>query len=184
MLDLVIDPEFNELIPPLSEEEYNGLETNILTYGYNKKYPITVWNDTIIDGHHRYRICKTHGIDFSTEEMCFDSRSDVIIWMIDNQKNKRNANKLTLSYFIGRQYLEQKNSHGGDRASGQNDHMKTADKLAENANVGEKTVRRAAEFSKNLDEICNNTGIKRQDILLGNIKTNQKEINDLGASKG
>ena len=53
-----------------------------------------------------------------------------IIWMIDNQKTKRNANKMTLSYLIGRQYLETRNSHGGE-ASGQNDHLKTASKLAE-----------------------------------------------------
>jgi len=180
MPDLIIDSEFNELIPPLSEEEYDGLENNILTYGYNKKYPIFVWNNTIIDGHHRYKICKAHDIDFPIEEMRFDSRSDVIIWMIDNQKNKRNANKLTLSYLIGRQYLEQKNSHGGDRKSSpQNEDLKSSEKIAKSSGVGHATVERAALFSKNLDEICNNTGIKRQEILLGNIKTNQKEINDL-----
>ena len=52
--------------------------------------------------------------------------------MIDNQKNKRNANKLTLSYLIGRQYLETKNSHGGDRKSNhQNDGLnETAQKVA------------------------------------------------------
>lgn len=181
-MDLMIDPEFTELIPPLSDDEFNGLENNILTYGYNKKYPITVWDNKIIDGHHRYKICKAHNVDFPIEEMQFDSRSDVIIWMIDNQKNKRNANKLTLAYLIGRQYLETKNKTGENQYSlnrlGQND-QPTSYKIAENSNIGEKTVRRAAEFSKNLDEICNNTGIKRQDILLGNIKTNQREINDL-----
>lgn len=181
MPDIVIDPEFNELIPPLSDEEYNGLENNILTYGYNKKYPITVWNNIIIDGHHRYKICKAHGIDFPSEEMQFDSRSDVIIWMIDNQKNKRNANKLTLSYLIGRQYLEQKNTVGKKIISPQNEGIKnkTAEGIAKSSGVGHATVERAAVFSKNLDDICNNTGIKRQEILTGNIKTNQREINDL-----
>ena len=178
MPDLIIDPEFNELIPPLSEEEYNGLENNILTYGYNKKYPVNIWNNIIIDGHHRYKICKEHGIEFPIEESVFESRSDVIIWMIDNQKNKRNANKLTLSYLIGKQYRETKKSHGGDRKSiHQNDGMnETAQKVAKSSGVGQATVERASVFSENLERICENAGIKRQEILLGNIEATMKDV--------
>jgi ParB-like chromosome segregation protein Spo0J len=179
-LELKIDPEFKELIPPLSNEEYIGLENNILNYGYDKKYPISVWDNTIIDGHHRYKICKEHGIAFSIEELKFDSRPSALIWMIDNQKNKRNANKMTLTYLIGRQYRESKNPHGGNRnSSGQNDHLKTSDRIAGNSNTNEKTVRRAADFSENLEKICENAGIKRQEILLGNIDATMKDVNDL-----
>jgi len=180
--DLTIDPELEELIPPLSEEEYFGLENSILTYGYNKKYPITVWNGIIIDGHHRYKICKENDIGFPVEEMNFDSRSDVIVWMIDNQKNKRNANKMTLNYLIGKQYRESKKSHGGDRKSSpQIEDLKTTQKIAKSTGVSHATVERAAVFSENLENICENAGIKRQEILLGNIKTTIKDINDLAS---
>jgi hypothetical protein len=98
--------------------------------------------------------------------MNFDSRSDVIIWMIDNQKNKRNANKMTLTYLIGKQYREIKDKKGGDRKSfdvtsqyldeskGQNDPLtqlqavRTSNKPAKDANLNEKTVRRAAEYQR------------------------------------
>lgn len=64
------------------------------------------------------------------------------------------------TYLIGRQYEAQKMTQGGDRRSdefscGQNDHLKnrerTAKKVATDLGVGEKTVRRAAKFSKGVD---------------------------------
>src|SRR5690606_18222464 len=50
------------------------------------------WNGTIIDGHHRYAICKKHGLSFKTEERKFDDENSVMIWMIDNQMGRRNIN--------------------------------------------------------------------------------------------
>ena len=101
--------------------------------------------------------------------------------MIDNQKNKRNANKMTLTYLIGKQYREQKKSHGGDRKSSyQNDNLnKSVELIAEKTGVGSATVSRAAIFSENLEKICENAGIKRQEILLGNIDATMKDVNDL-----
>ena len=40
-------------------------------------------------------------------------RAEKALEIEDNQKNKRNANKLTLAYLIGKQYRETKKSHGG-----------------------------------------------------------------------
>jgi hypothetical protein len=86
-----------------------------------------------------------------------------------------NANKMTLAYLIGRQYIEQHKTIGRPIGSnfvkklGQNDQI-TSQKIAQASNLGEKTVRRAAEFSAALDSIIKVTGIKRQAILLGNLK--------------
>jgi hypothetical protein len=117
------------------------------------------------------------------EEMKFDCRSDAIVWMIDNQKNKRNANKMTLTYLIGKQYREQKNIHGVNRytsKSPQNeDSTKTGQKIATQSGVSHATVERAATFSENPEKICENAGIKRQEILLGNIDATMKDVNDL-----
>ena len=56
---LKIDPEFQNKIPPLTEDEYRQLEENILEAGKVFE-PITVWNGTIVDGHNRYRIIMEH----------------------------------------------------------------------------------------------------------------------------
>ena len=53
-MELKIDPEFEVRIPPLTKEEFEKLEENILDDGMFYT-PILVWGKTIIDGHNRYR---------------------------------------------------------------------------------------------------------------------------------
>lgn len=83
-----IDPEFKSLIPPLTTEEYAGLEESILAEGCRDA--LIVWGDILIDGHNRYEICTSHGIPFQTTELFFASRNDVIAWIIKNQFGRRN----------------------------------------------------------------------------------------------
>ncbi len=83
-----IDPEFKSLIPPLTTEEYAGLEESILSEGCRDA--LITWNGILIDGHNRFEICTKHGIPFGTTEKNFDSREDVIIWIIRNQFGRRN----------------------------------------------------------------------------------------------
>ena len=87
---IVIDNEFESLIPPLTEDEYKLLEESILTEGYHAWEPIVTWNGTIIDGHNRYHICDEHGIKFTTKEIKFDSRDAAKIWIIKHQFRRRN----------------------------------------------------------------------------------------------
>jgi N6-adenosine-specific RNA methylase IME4 len=46
----------------------------------------------LVDGHNRHEICTRLGIDFETVEQDFDTREDVIVWMVDNQGGRRNLN--------------------------------------------------------------------------------------------
>lgn len=85
---LKIDPEFKNLIPPLTAEEYAGLEESILQEGCRDA--LIVWGDTLIDGHNRFEICTRHNIPFEITEMLFPSRVDVIAWIIKNQFGRRN----------------------------------------------------------------------------------------------
>lgn len=83
-----IDVEFQSLIPPLSFEERKMLEESILKEGCRDA--IVLWCDTIIDGHNRYEICTKHGIHFETVNREFESRNEVIEWIIKNQFGRRN----------------------------------------------------------------------------------------------
>ena len=83
-----IDSEFKTLIPPLTGEEYHGLEESILKDGCRDA--LVLWDDTIIDGHNRYEICTKHNIPFDTVQMDFDNREDAISWIIMNQFGRRN----------------------------------------------------------------------------------------------
>jgi len=86
--NMKIDNEFKGLIPPLTAEEYSGLEKSLLEEGCRDA--LIVWEDTLIDGHNRYEICQHHGIPFETSEKVFDSREAAMLWIIDNQFSRRN----------------------------------------------------------------------------------------------
>ena len=88
--DLTVDPEFRDLIPPLNEEELKLLEESLVADGCES--PLIVWKGVIIDGHNRYMICQKHDIPFSIQEKHFDTREEVMLWMLRNQLGRRNLN--------------------------------------------------------------------------------------------
>ena len=89
-LELHIDEEFAALIPPLTAAEFSRLEQSILAEGCREA--IITWNNIIVDGHNRYRICKAHHLPYQTVSMNFDDRNAVILWMLQNQLARRNLN--------------------------------------------------------------------------------------------
>lgn len=88
MHNILIDSEFQALIPPLSAEERAQLEANLLADGCRD--PLVVWGDVLVDGHNRYEICTRHDLPFDTVEVEFDSRSHAVEWIIKNQFGRRN----------------------------------------------------------------------------------------------
>jgi len=85
----IIDPEFRGLIPPLSPEEREQLEQNIIQS--RKIYdPIILWEGIILDGHNRFEICIKHAIEFELKEIPLGSREEAKVWIIENQLNRRN----------------------------------------------------------------------------------------------
>lgn len=116
---LTIDPEFEAKCPPLTEDELSQLEENILEEGL-VLMPLIVWNDTIVDGHNRYRIAQAHpGIGFRTHEKQFNNRYEALSWICKNQLGRRNLPPQQKKYLIGERYDAEKKAHGGDRKSGQ-----------------------------------------------------------------
>ena len=88
MKQLNINPVFRDLIQPLTAEEFQQLEDNVLADGIRDA--IVVWNDTIIDGHNRYQLAQTHGLTFAVHEVNFESEDHAVLWIIDNQMGRRN----------------------------------------------------------------------------------------------
>lgn len=83
-----IDNEFKSLIPALTEDERQGLEASLKAEGCRDA--LVLWGDILIDGHNRYEICTQYGIPYKTVQKDFDSREDVIQWIILNQFGRRN----------------------------------------------------------------------------------------------
>ena len=92
MPEIKIDEELSGLIPPLTEDEYSRLEQSILDEGCRDA--IILWENIIVDGHNRYRICQKHNISFRTLQKEFATKDDVKLWMLQNQLSRRNLSDL------------------------------------------------------------------------------------------
>ena len=180
---LQIDPEFESKIPPLTEEEYQLLEENILQDGVVLN-PLIVWNGCIVDGHNRFRIIQAHPeIKYTVFEKEFPDRYAAIAWICCNQLGRRNLTPQQKKYLIGQRYEAEKlaNCFRGNQyaladksASGQNDPKqkseRTSECIAREINTSESYVRRAERYAKGVDaaeEI--EPGIK-QELLSGSIR--------------
>ena len=165
---LQIAQEFKELIPPLSKEEFNLLEENILKFGCID--PICTWNNTIIDGHNRYSICTKHNLKFNIQAFNFELREEAKDWICANQLGRRNISDETRKYLIGKRYEMEKillNNSGGknqySKIYKENEEIKeerdrihrpvTAIKLGKEYNVSTRTVLTYANYSKAIDKL-------------------------------
>ena len=183
---LKIDPEFQGKIPPLTFEELNQLEANILRDGRIIN-PIIVWQGLIVDGHNRFTIAKKHPeIPFTVHEKAFTNRYEAIIWICKNQLGRRNLTPEQKKYLIGKQYDAEKAIHGGDRksssakSSSQNGNLienpKTCKRIAVENGVSKNTVIRAEEFAKGVDAAEEAVPGTRQKVLSGEVKPTASEI--------
>lgn len=192
-MKLQINPEFENMIPELTDDELSQLEENILTEGRIVN-PIVVWNGVIVDGHNRYKIAQKHPhIQFTVHEKEFESEQEAQIWICSNQLGRRNLTEQHKKYLWGKRYnLEcdrakfhgnqytrsDKNGEGGNRPD-QNSHG-TRSRIADELGVSEWQVRSSAEFSKGVDaaeEVM--PGIKNK-ILTGTVEASYKDVVAIG----
>jgi len=89
---MYVDPILRDKLPPLSAEERAGLEESILREGCRDALVIASWpgGEALADGHNRYDICTKHGIPYKTTTLEFESKDDAVLWICDNQLNRRN----------------------------------------------------------------------------------------------
>ena len=183
---LKIDPEFEAMCPPLTEDEYQQLEENIMDEGLVIT-PLIVWEGTIIDGHNRYKICQQHpDIEYQLHEKQFGNRYEVISWICKNQLGRRNLTPQQKKYLIGQRYEAEKLAHGGDRkssdakSSDQFGHLiedkSTRAHIASETHTSEGYVQRANHYARGVDaaeEVI--PGIK-QEILSGTIRPKEPDV--------
>lgn len=189
-MQLKIDPEFRDKIPPLTAQEFSQLEDNIVKD--NKvRDPLVVWNDTIIDGHNRWAIIQKHPeVPYTVDTVDFPDRYAAIVWICQNQLGKRNLTDEQKTYLIGKEYEAMKCSesfHGNQYTSGgaQNgSHQKTKDVIAEKHGIGSTSVQRAEQFSQGLDAANEISPGFRDSILTGSVKAPKSVIAALPKMEG
>ncbi len=181
---LVIDPEFRDKIPPLTEDEFTLLEENILSDGAVFS-PLIVWDGTILDGHNRYEIIQKHPeLTYAVHKVSFANRYEAISWICKHQLGRRNLTPQQKKYLIGQRYEAEKqadafhgNQHTLSDESGadkkcphQNSRHVTQSRIAKETNTSASYVREAGTFAKGVDAAEEALPGIKQEILTGTIK--------------
>lgn len=182
-----IDPEFEEKIPKIGEDEFQQLRENILEAGEVYE-PLVVWDGVLVDGHNRWKVIQEHPeVKWRTREMDFADKWAAFEWMYKNQLGRRNLTDEQRTYMIGKMYEARKKSHGGDRkSSDQSGHLikpKTRKAMAKELGVGEGTVQRAEHFKDGIDALREISPTAADKILDGKTGTTKSEVADLAKSE-
>jgi len=185
---ITIDEEFRSLLPALDEETFGLLEENLLEHGCRD--PLVLWNGVLIDGYNRYKICTAHNIPFNTVDKEFDSREEVLIWIISNQVSRRNLAQIQLGYFRGLHYKADKKIQGTNNQfeqmieSGQNDHFQgsTANRLAERYRVSSRTIRRDSKLAEAISAIGEASPEAKRKILAGEVAVSRTKLEALSSA--
>ena len=179
-----IDPEFENKIPPISEDEFKQLRENILTAGEVYE-PLVVWDGTLVDGHNRWKVIQENPeVKWRTREMDFPDKWAAFEWMYKNQLGRRNLTDEQRTYMIGKMYEARKNTHGGDRkSSAQNGPLKSSghkdEEIANELGIGHNTVRRAEKFSKGVDTLRNVSPEAADKVLNGKAGITKAEVQEI-----
>lgn len=189
IIELKIDPEFESLIPSLTEAEFKQLEENIIDDG-EVLNPIITWQGVIIDGHNRWKIIQNNpGIPFKTHELIFFDRYQAKEWILKNQLGRRNITNEQRLRLIGQMQENRKKSVGNPNARNSDGTFQlvqnepngekpksTAAQIAEEVGVSESTVKRAEKFSKGIDAIQSVSPEAAQKILKGGSGVTKAEV--------
>lgn len=86
-----INPEYEKIVPPASKEEYQQLKESILQNGMH--FPIIINESNIVlDGHHRFRVCKELGLNPKTITKTFQNKLLEKKFVIESNLRRRQLN--------------------------------------------------------------------------------------------
>ncbi len=186
--NIIIDEELQKFIPPLLDEEFKLLEDNILKDGCRDA--LIVWEQPngsyiLIDGHNRYQICQKHNLLFKVQVVSFEDKEEAKDWMILNQLGKRNVTEEAKAYLRGLQYKQEKKRIGGSGVNQFNKDQfakeaeRTAERLANQHKVSEKTIRMDEKFAEVIDKITLGNERLKWDMLNRKVKFGKVALTNL-----
>ncbi|MDR2572397.1 MAG: hypothetical protein LBD23_19160 [Oscillospiraceae bacterium] len=192
MQNIIIDEEFESLLPKLDETTFETLENNLLEYGVRDA--LVLWNDILIDGYNRYKICTKHNVPFNTVNMEFNSREEVLMWISNNQIARRNLTPVQLSHYRGVYYNAVKKMKGSSnqytaksanpQSEGEQSRSATARDVGKRFNVSRATIERDGKVASALNEIAKVSPEAKRKILSGEIPVDRAKLQRLSnASK-
>ena len=187
---LIIDKQFKNLIPPLRRKDFEQLEKNIKKNGCHE--PICVFKNIIIDGHNRYKICKKYRIPFFIQELEFNTREEIIIWICATQLGRKDISFESKKYLIGKRYEAEKIIQKDKNFVASSQYIelpqldpnykgrnKTSERLGKEYNISHNTVKTYLKFAKSIDYLLTKDKNFCTQIMNGNIKLTKQDVKDI-----
>ena len=189
-----IDPEFQNKIPPIGEDEFRQLRENILASGEVYE-PLVVWNGVLVDGHNRWKVIQENpSIKYKVRQMNFPDKWAAFEWMYKNQLGRRNLTDEQRTYTIGKMYEARKNTSAfkGNQytivGSGQNVQNQsrreqrngTSGEIGKDVGMDGRSVRRAEKFSKGVDALREVSHAAADKVLSGNANVTKQDVAEIG----
>ncbi len=154
-------PELETLLPPLTATEKAGLEKDILARGVLSA--LVTWNGILVDGHHRLKICKKHGVPYSIKEISFKNIDEAKFWAWQHQESRRNLTayqRAEIALKLKPQIAAKAKERQGQRNDLVSDNIpamlpeckETRQELADMAKLGSRTIDKVEFLDKNADE--------------------------------
>ena len=136
LISLRLNPEYEKLLPKMSEEEFAELKASIQSEGQH--YSIIVNEDLeVLDGHHRYRACTELGIEPDFEVRKFDDKLIEKKFVIEANLRRRHLNNFQLVELavplleVEKALAKQRQAKGGKNGRNQQLEVETDDAMPE-----------------------------------------------------
>ena len=195
MIELKIDPEFRDKIPPIPAEDFEGLRADILRDGYVRD-PLVVWDEEniLLDGHHRWKVIQEHPeLPFTTDRKSFPNRWAAIAWICANQLHKHNMNEIQRAKLLQEEYEARKKTSGGQlgnknaqKRSEENLHLVSADhspklrmEMMKEHNIGAYEMQTAVEVGRGIDRAAEVDPEFKREVLSGEVKAAKKDLAEI-----
>ena len=167
-------PAFRDLLPPLSQEQQEALEKDILQNGCYS--PLIVDQELrVVDGHNRLSICQSHEIPYTMLVFEFEDALEAKQWALDTQKGRRNLDnwelgKIALKLKPDVEARAKKNMSAGGQAyhpgavteegmatlpnlTSNTAPVVTRKELADSVGLGERTMGKVMQIDENAPEV-------------------------------
>jgi ParB-like chromosome segregation protein Spo0J len=171
MVSLRLNPQYEKMLPTMTEEEFEQLKESIRTEGQH--YPIIAnENLEVLDGHHRFRACTELGLEPDFEVKTFENKLVEKKFVIESNLRRRHLNNFQLVELavplleIEKALAKQRQSVGGK--NGRNSQLgiepedalpleptlkaKAAEVVAKKAGVSTRTLERGKKILENATE--------------------------------
>lgn len=170
-----IVPLFRDALPPLDEAAFKELEKAIIEDG-EVRDPLVLrdCDDALVEGHHRLKIAKAHGIPYKIHRRHFKDDHDVLSFIYRNAIGRRNLSAAQEQLYRGRLYQEL----SANKVSGPGGNGSAAEEVAAATGVSPRTVMRDAKVAEDVAKLAIPLARAYQD---GTIVLSRDQLHSLAA---